>query len=133
MQRVQKFDADGVLLQVVGRRGARPGQFQRPTGVAVDGQEQVFVADGDNHRVQKFDADGQFLAQWGRQGEGNGEFQRPSGIAIDQQGVIYVSDQLQRIQHFGADGPASSAAAGVRGSVPPSSAAGSIWPSIHRA
>ena len=100
MQRVQKFDADGVLLEVVGRRGARPGQFQRPTGVAVDGQGQVFVADGDNHRVQKFDADGQFLAQWGRQGEGNGEFQRPSGIAIDQQGVIYVSDELRHRRRF---------------------------------
>lgn len=46
------FDADtGAMLRTVGDRGAMPGQFDRPNGIAVHG-DLVFVAERDNHRVQ---------------------------------------------------------------------------------
>jgi len=48
------FDADtGAVLRTVGTRGAMPGQFDRPNGIAVHG-DLVFVAERDNHRVQVF-------------------------------------------------------------------------------
>ncbi|MFL6588395.1 MAG: phytase [Luteimonas sp.] len=52
------FDADtGAMLRTVGARGAMPGQFDRPNGIAVHG-DLVFVAERDNHRVQVFSLPG---------------------------------------------------------------------------
>ena len=46
------YDANtGETVRRVGAPGAEPGQFQRPNGVMVLGN-QVFVAERDNHRVQ---------------------------------------------------------------------------------
>lgn len=46
------FDADtGAMLRTVGSRGAMPGTFDRPNGIAVHG-DLAFVAERDNHRVQ---------------------------------------------------------------------------------
>jgi hypothetical protein len=42
---------DGKRLRTVGGRGAGPGQFNRPNGIAIYG-DLVFVAERDNHRVQ---------------------------------------------------------------------------------
>lgn len=49
---LEVFDADsGLWLRSVGGKGAAPGQFLRPNGIAVFGNR-VFVAERDNHRVQ---------------------------------------------------------------------------------
>jgi hypothetical protein len=37
-----------------GARGSAIGQLSSPTGVAVDAQGRVYVADKDNNRVQRF-------------------------------------------------------------------------------
>lgn len=50
-----------------GHRGTGPGELQEPAGVAVDQDDNVYVADAGNHRIQKFDAQGRFLAAWGAQ------------------------------------------------------------------
>lgn len=42
-----------VVLGVVGGRGADPGRFQRPEGLALDRSGNLYVADGANNRVQK--------------------------------------------------------------------------------
>jgi 3-phytase len=50
--RLLVFDgASGALLREVGGKGAAPGQFDRPNGIAVAGNH-VFVVERDNHRVQ---------------------------------------------------------------------------------
>ena len=52
------YDADtGERLREVGRKGAGPGEFLRPNGVAVYGNH-LFVAERDNHRVQVFELPG---------------------------------------------------------------------------
>jgi 3-phytase len=46
------FDGNtGETLRTLGTRGAAPGQFERPNGIAVFG-DLVFVVERDNHRVQ---------------------------------------------------------------------------------
>ena len=64
------------------------GQFDRPEGIAVDGNGDVYVADTWNHRIQKFTADGTYLTQWGRGGSGEGQFNYPAGIAISENGSV---------------------------------------------
>lgn len=50
--RLVVFDADsGQRLRTVGGRGAAAGQFDRPNGIAVHG-DQLFVVERDNRRVQ---------------------------------------------------------------------------------
>jgi DNA-binding beta-propeller fold protein YncE len=58
-QRVQKFDGRGHFLLQFGRHGSGPGEFQRPSGLALRGGE-VFVVDAFNDRIQVFSEAGEF-------------------------------------------------------------------------
>jgi len=51
---VQVFDREGQLLYTFGGRGTALGQFQLPTGLFIDQNDRVYVADSYNHRIQIF-------------------------------------------------------------------------------
>ena len=114
--RVQKFDSSGKFLMMWGENGNGDGQFRftqfrfgfrlaAAIPLAIDVQNNVYVADPLNHRIQNFDTNGQFLTQWGLQGDGDGQFQSPYGVAADAKGNIYVSDftrnDIQKFDHQG--------------------------------
>src|SRR6266850_1774430 len=61
--RIAKADKDGAWLKSWGEPGDKPGQFNIPHSIAVDAQNNVYVADRGNRRIQVFDADGKFLRQ----------------------------------------------------------------------
>ena len=67
--RVQAYRADGAFLAAVGNAtdpaGAGPGQFDRPSGVAVGPGGRIFVADAGNGRIQAFGPGGAFAAEFG--------------------------------------------------------------------
>lgn len=48
--RIQKFDKDGNYLQTIGRQGQGPGEFERPSRIFLDGQNNIYVADGRGRR-----------------------------------------------------------------------------------
>lgn len=109
--RIQKFNASGVLLGAWGTAGSNDGQFYGPCAVALDGQGHVYVVEnGSNstvnqHRVQKFDTDGNFITKWGALGHAPGEFNSPYGVAVDASGTVYVADTgNDRIQVFSPEG-----------------------------
>ena len=62
--RVAKFDKNGNWVKVVGRRTwqREPGQFNTPHNIAVDRQNNVYVADRNNRRIQVFDSERQVPA-----------------------------------------------------------------------
>jgi tripartite motif-containing protein 71 len=102
---VQKFDAQGNFLLSFGSRGAGEGQFQYPVGIAVDEQENIYVADYGNNWVQKFSPQGNYLQNIGSSGTDESEFKNPSDVALDVQGNIYVADEFNhRIQKFDSQG-----------------------------
>jgi DNA-binding beta-propeller fold protein YncE len=75
--------------------------LDRPTGIAVDFQGNIFIADTGNDRVVKCDGQGRFLAETGGFGSGAGEFNRPTYMATDNGLNLYVVDaQNQRIQRL---------------------------------
>jgi sugar lactone lactonase YvrE len=85
--------------------GSADGQFNRPAGIDVDSEGNVYVADSENHRIQKYKSDGTFIKAWGSKGIGNGRFNNPNGIAIDSLGYVYVVDTNNyRVQKFDSDG-----------------------------
>lgn len=88
-----------------GTPGTADGQFDTPTGIAVDAAGNVFVADRNNNRIQKFSNTGTFLLSWGTGGTGNGQFDSPRGIAVDKGGDVYVADYNNaRVQRFTGNG-----------------------------
>ena len=106
---VFKFANDGKLLQTWGQKGVAGTDattFNRPTDIAWDSQNNVYVSDGyGNSRVVKFDRDGRYLMTWGTPGDGPGQFRVPHSIAVDSKDRVYVSDrENNRIQIFDVNG-----------------------------
>ncbi len=112
LDQVLVYDADPPykLLRTIGKPGSKhelttPGDFSRPTNLAVDKDGNLYVTDTFNDRVEIFDADGNFIRTFGKAGDGPGYFARPKGIAIDADGHIWVADAVQdRVQVFTPEG-----------------------------
>jgi DNA-binding beta-propeller fold protein YncE len=107
-----------------------PGAWQKlltvegeVTGVAVDGEGHIYVAEVNNDRIEKFGRDGKRLARWGQTGSGLGQLSRPAKLAVDSSGNVYVTEPRadnsgnDRVQKFSPDGVAL-AAWGTHGSGP---------------
>jgi sugar lactone lactonase YvrE len=110
LDQVLVYDADTLKLKhKIGTTGHKheltsPGDFAKPTGVAVDQEGNLYVCDTLNDRIESFDADGKFIRTFGKNGDGPGYFARPKGIAIDGDGHIWVADGMQdRVQVFNPD------------------------------
>ena len=80
--------------RVIGERGAGPGQFAEPRGVAFAADGNVLVADTENNRIQKLAPDGRMLAVWGGPAPGDHprEFRQPCGVTVAADGTIYIAD-----------------------------------------
>ena len=107
LDQVLVYDADTLKLKrKIGTTGhnhelTSPGDFAKPTGLAVDQEGNLYVADTLNNRIEIFDADGKFISAFGKSGDGPGYFARPKGVAIDGDGHIWVADGMQdRVQVF---------------------------------
>jgi tripartite motif-containing protein 71 len=88
-----------------GSAGTNSGQFNGPTGLTVNMNGNVYVADQNNSRIQKFTSTGSYITQWGDSGTKAGEFNQPFDVAIDSNSDIFVSDTFNnRIQKFSSDG-----------------------------
>jgi sugar lactone lactonase YvrE len=62
--RIAEVDKDGAWLKSWGEPGDQPGQFSVPHSMAVDAQNNIYVADRGNRRIQVFNTDGKFLRQF---------------------------------------------------------------------
>jgi glucose/arabinose dehydrogenase len=103
--RVLKIDAKG-NMKPLGDNGQgfadgplASAQFNTPTGVAVDSQHNVYVADAGNNRIRRIGADGivATIAGDGTAGFADGQaglakFNGPSGLAVGAGGEVYVAD-----------------------------------------
>lgn len=103
--RVTKLSHRGSVLVRWGRAGRGAGQFEAPSGIAVDSAGEVYVADFYNHRIEKFDGEGAFLLAWGAKGRWRGRFRYPTGISVSPDGEVFVADAYNhRVQKFTTDG-----------------------------
>ena len=119
---VIKFNPQARVEMVIGRRPeahgilatppagtpvppAQPYILNRPTDVAWDAAENIYISDGyGNSRVVKYDKNGRFIKDIGVKGTAPGQFDNPHSIAADSSGKIYVADRNNgRIQVFDTD------------------------------
>lgn len=92
-KRIIQFSPTGDLINQIGGGGARLGNFEEPTAVAVDPRDgSVYVADAWNRRIQKFDANLQVMAEWPVLSWGSQHLFHKPYIAVAGNGDVYISD-----------------------------------------
>lgn len=102
---IRRMGSDGVVRRFAGgEEGFRDGPaadaaFHTPSGLAVDGQGNVYVADTGNHAIRKISPQGEVstLAGNGQAGFRDGparqaRFNGPLGVAVGPDGSVYVAD-----------------------------------------
>ena len=134
--RMAEFTADGVFVRVFGKdvggsgsdvcttscqmgsQGGAAGQFSFPSGVAVSGSGDIYVADQYNGRVDVFSQSGSFVRAFGKDvggagvdtcttscqvatsGTEAGQFAPLSGVAVVGSGDVYVAEGDNRLDEF---------------------------------
>ena len=127
--RVRKVTADGSIITVAGTGNgnysgdggsAINAELAQPTGVAVDSNGNLYIADSGNNRIRKVTTAGiiSTIAGTGVAGySGDGgnaidaQLDGPFGVALDSQGALYISDRINnRVRKVTADGIISTVA-----------------------
>lgn len=92
-------DLDGNQVGQLLERGKEPGQIDRPTGMAVDDDGTIFLADSLNYRFQAVDSTGKVKWSLGEQPnpqtavvDKDRSFGLPSGLTLGSDGVLYGID-----------------------------------------
>jgi sugar lactone lactonase YvrE len=93
------------------------GDLDRPRGVAVDAQGNIYVGDRGNRRIVAFSPQGEVLRTWGSaapepaEGQtpdqvavGAGQFFEINDVAVGADGLVYVLDVSNRVQAFTPEG-----------------------------
>ena len=109
--RIRKVDSTGTITTIAGtgKDGfsgdggpATQAQLNFPTGVAVNGEGNLYIADVGNHRIRKVDSTGTIttFAGTGERGFGGdggpaiqAQLDAPTGVAVDGAGNLYIADR----------------------------------------
>ena len=76
-------------------------EFKGPSGIAVNRQGDIAVADYYGHCVFVFNKEGNCLQQIGKEGTDPGQFKNPNGVSFLNNNEILIADQSNnRIQHI---------------------------------
>jgi hypothetical protein len=107
-QTIRKITPSGVVTTLAGTETTTgyaddlgtAAMFNTPSGVAVDKDGNVYVADTGNHTIRKITPGGMvstLAGQAGTPGAANGtteaRFNTPYGVAVDKDGNVYVADK----------------------------------------
>jgi len=79
-----------------GDKDAEALQFSHPSGIAIDRQGRVYVADRAEHQVRVFDDAGRWLKTVGRLGQGPGDLSQPTSLGVDGTGRLWVFEAGNR-------------------------------------
>tara|TARA_B110000116_G_C16733832_1_gene535040 strand:- start:63 stop:1085 length:1023 start_codon:yes stop_codon:yes gene_type:complete len=102
---VRVLNWDDEDLGSIGSTGTGDGNFQWPTKLLVDKNQNLIIADEGLNRITTMSKEGSFISKWGEYGCEPGQLNRPSGMAFDKDENILVVDSFnQRIQKFSKKG-----------------------------
>jgi len=112
---IRKIEPDGQVTTIAG--GGGPGLadgprntalFDTPSGILVNSDQSLIVADTGNNRLRKISADGQVVTLSFRSISGETfEFRRPLGLAPTHDGYVYVTElDRSRVVQLSPDGVA---------------------------
>lgn len=123
---IRKITPDGVSTLAGGSEGFADGtgtqaSFNTPSGLAIDSDGNLYVADTGNNRIRKVTPQGvvSTIAGDGTAGyvdaaAAQARFNGPIGVAVDKQGNVYVADTYNdRVRRISADGQVTTLASGA--------------------
>ena len=132
--RIRKVDSSGVITTIAGSgeegfsgdgSPATQAQLYYPSGVALDGAGNLYIADTANHRIRKMDSSGVIttIAGTGERGFGGdggpataARLNNPRGVAVDGAGNVYIAAFNHRIRKVDSSGVITTiAGSGERG------------------
>lgn len=119
--RIRKVDVEGTITTVAGMKRptlevgeeeeddenigdhgpATSALLHRPTGVALDNEGSLYIADRNHHRIRKVNAEGIITTMAGMADEGfsgdegpaaSAQLDGPSGVAVDEAGYVFIAD-----------------------------------------
>ena len=92
--RIQKFDSDGNFQFQLGSSGDGDAQFNRPAGLSVDAEGNIYVADWGNERVQVLSQHGKLLAKF-RGDATNSAWAQEYFVANPEEGAARLTANLE--------------------------------------
>lgn len=99
------FRSDGKFDRVIGSLKGGEGYFKRPTGIAVDlEQQRIYVSDTLRNQIFVMDLKGSVLQRIGKSGIGQGELNFPTEIRLEGDTLLVVDAMNFRVQAFRRDG-----------------------------
>jgi len=96
------IDVNGIILQHIkaGLRG-----LDRPYGIAISKENQIFVSESNADRISIFDKKGNLLKTFGMKGLGEDKLLGPQNIVFDETNALYIVDYgNRRIVKYNSDG-----------------------------
>ena len=127
--RIRRVTPDGTITTIAGNGipsflgdggPATAANLQYPTGVALDHDGNVFIADAANHRIRRIDPDGTITTVAGTGGAGfagdggpatEARLHKPTGVAVSRKGELFIADEYNhRIRRVGPHGRISTVA-----------------------
>ena len=102
---IQMVTRDHDFFGKIGEYGQAAGQMVWPSALALDSEDNLYLADDFLHRITVFDREGSLISTWGTRGSGEGAIDGPSGLLLDSEdNLIIVDHRNHRIQKFTRDG-----------------------------
>jgi len=103
--RITKWSPDLQFVAAFGDAEMEGKRLTRPTGLAIDDEQTLWVADACNHRIVRFSLDGEILTAFGRFGQEPGEMRYPYDISVSPDHTLLVCEyEGNRLQWFSKDG-----------------------------
>ena len=121
--RVRKVSPDGIITTVAGRAGqclfagdggpAFASYLCAPIGIAVDAQDNLYIADNGNFRIRRVSRDGIITTVagngvWAHGGDGglatDAQLNSPGYVTLDADGNLYITEEGNRIRRVSASG-----------------------------
>lgn len=103
--RISKFAPDLTFIKCFGDQPVGGARLSRPAGLAIDADDNLWVADACNHRIVKFGLDGEYVAGFGEMGLAPGQLRWPYDIDVRADGTLLISEYgNNRLQWFDRSG-----------------------------
>ena len=74
-------------------KSAGEKDFDKPEGIAVNAENDVFISDTGNGRIVELSPTGALLRTWGKKGTKEGEMADPAGLSVGPGGNVFVADR----------------------------------------
>ena len=102
---IQMSRLDHEFLGQIGGYGREMGDMIGPTALALDAEDNLYLADEVLQRITVYNRDGDPRSMWGTAGDGDGELDGPSDMVFDaDDNMLLVDHKNHRVQKLTKDG-----------------------------